>query len=218
MTDIKNTDDKFESWKTADFIKAIRDLRDENAAKRIKIRELSDNVTELTSTRDELQSSLDTVTEELTGIKSTIDSGDMILKSVLDDAVKAHEIERDKLSNDVDTLKTGITKEKLLRTAYDMVHDADYSFRNKHERTGFESALLSKTDAGELKSEDDVKSEVESFLNDNYAAPPIPPAGPGVVRENNVASKVSDLMSKKGRLTPEEQATLRHLSGELKKK
>lgn len=174
---------------TEDLInKVIKPLRREAANKRVKNKELEE---EIASKKEELESTgktleeKETILNELKKLKTEQDDKDATeLEKVtnrlntLEESVK----EKDKLIEEKDvSLKSAtdtISKNEVISVANDLLRKANYQFKNDFEKNGFLSVITGKKDAGKYKSVEEIQEVVEQFLEDNVTAPDAPPSGP----------------------------------------
>lgn len=220
--------DRFESWDTENFKAEILKLRKENGARRIKLNETSGRFDKLQIDYDnlknqngiaieKLQDSLKEITEKHSKTTSDLESGKIVTSETVEELTKEYQTKSEGLSSQVSDLSQSLERERLLRSAYGMIHDGKYRFRNALEKAGFEASVLTKTEDGKHKTIEEVRGEVKLFLTDNHSSVLTPAAGPqpGNVK-SGITAEIAKLMGK-NKLTKEERDRLSVLSAELEK-
>lgn len=209
--------------------KVIKPLRREAANRRIKNKELDGTINslndELKNTKEgsekqkELIAELEKVKEE----KELADASELEkLQKAAEKLAKENSELKSKSSikdKELEILKEDISKKSVSSTAFNVLNEVGYKFKNEFEKKGFLSVILKKKDDGSYRNEEEVKEIVDQFLKENFEPPKPSPGGPsGGERKTGTSIEVElkQLLSK-SRLTRDEMNRLKEIEVELEK-
>jgi hypothetical protein len=215
LLDVDDIDtSQYKTWKPEDFIREIKKLRKESGKWRINFREQKNANTELSDNFAKLQKALDLLNNQHERLKKEVDSGAFV-------KVESVNVMRDTLIKDTKDFETKynnavaeLSKERLLRDAYNSIHSKGYKFKNKQERIGFEASMLQTKKDGSLKTQEEIGDEVESFLTENFEPSKLPPPGPKT-SDTNPRQEIARLLARGDKITPEEVSRVRELEKKL---
>lgn len=204
------------------LISEIKKLRKENASRRTKNKELEETnvslneiITSNSEKFGELQAAFDSLDREHGLTKKKLESSSFVSLDTVNLLKREHEKAISDLSSEGSTLKTELSKEKNLRTAYNALNNKGYKFRNSQERLGFETSILSSKEDGDFKNVDEILVDVNSFLNDNFEPVSLPSSGP-LPNKSRItpAVEIANIIAK-GNLTQEDMNRMMELEKEI---
>lgn len=171
---------KLEKAEKGELINYIKDLREENAKWRTKLRTEEDGREEIKRQMAENSQKLEEATtkiqefeeKESSKKKEELAEIDRLKLEVEESQKKLSDLleEGKKKDGKITQLLTKQAESLMLNEAMSLLDKAGFEFRSGAEKRGFKAELLEKNDAGEYKTSSQIQEFAEKFLKENAPA------------------------------------------------
>lgn len=209
----------------------VKELRSENAAKRISDKALKEEITSLKSALQEKDSTFSKAEEELTLLrkeKQAREDAEKTESQKLIDRISALEKGFAEKDSAIEDLKGKLSAKDLQIAQKDRESTLDrlaltlgYEWSSEYEREGLLSKLCKSQNGKMLLSDEEAMKEVNDFVKKRTTTPKVPPTGPNNrTTEQPLAEEVKALLLKQktGKITPDDRNRLNELLEEMDKR